>query len=172
MMVSEHLHKQNTTILLQIQADMLAYHAVSRFIRCPGPPTLTLLLAWRAPPARFARIVSRVSLPAHVSDRSSPDSLSIHTPEATYLLSNLSQMYSPELVVGRTAACCSDHQSFVSYGFPATQVFERNGPIVDPMYHNSGDTSQRDNYDFSQIVSIAKVTMAAVLTVAGYQVKA
>ncbi|RSH87355.1 hypothetical protein EHS25_003264 [Saitozyma podzolica] len=132
---AEHLHKQNTTILLQIQADMLAYHA-------PGEPL-------------------QLGLPE-----------SIHTPEATYLLSNLSQMYSPELVVGRTAACCSDHQSFVSYGFPATQVFERNGPIVDPMYHNSGDTSQRENYDFSQIVSIAKVTMAAVLTVAGYQVKA
>jgi hypothetical protein len=33
MMGSEHLHKQNTTILLQIQADMLAYHAVSQSLR-------------------------------------------------------------------------------------------------------------------------------------------
>jgi hypothetical protein len=38
------------------------------------------------------------------------------------------------------------------------------------MYHNSGDLSQRDGYDFDQIVSIAKVTMSAVLTVAGYSV--
>lgn len=47
----------------------------------------------------------------------------IGTPEAAWLLGNLSQIYSPELVVGTTAACCSDHQSFVGYGFPATQVF-------------------------------------------------
>ena len=64
-------------------------------------------------------------------------------------------------------------------GFPATQVFERAGPIVDPMYHNSGelaasvipgavahellaltctgDLSDRDGYDFEQIKSIAKI---------------
>jgi len=95
---------------------------------------------------------------------------SIGTPEAAYLIGNLSQMYSPELLVGRTAACCSDHQSFLMHGFPATQVYERNGWIIDPMYHNSGDVSQRENYDFGQVVSIAKVTMAAVLTVAGYRV--
>lgn len=85
-------------------------------------------------------------------------------------MGNLSALYSPELLVGRTAACCSDHQSFVEYGFPATQVFERNGPIADPMYHNSGDLSQREGYDFDQVASIAKVTMATVLTVAGYSV--
>jgi hypothetical protein len=38
------------------------------------------------------------------------------------------------------------------------------------MYHNSGDLSSREGYDFDQIVSIAKVTMSAILTVAGYQV--
>ena len=73
----------------------------------------------------------------------------------TQLVSNLSAIYSPELKVGFTPACCSDHQacgmiiypsngtdvglqSFHQMGFPATQVFERAGPIVDPMYHNSG----------------------------------
>ena len=49
-------------------------------------------------------------------------------------------------------------------------MFERNGWIADPMYHNSGDLSSREGYDFDQIVSIAKVTMSAVLTVAGYSV--
>jgi hypothetical protein len=39
------------------------------------------------------------------------------------------------------------------------------------MYHNSGDLSQREGYDFDQIVSIAKVTMSAVLTVAGYSIR-
>ncbi|WRT66385.1 uncharacterized protein IL334_003340 [Kwoniella shivajii] len=129
---AEHLHAKNTTILLQVQADMLAYHA-------PGEPL-------------------QLGLPE-----------SIHLPEATYLIGNLSQIYSPELVVGRTAACCSDHQSFVSYGFPATQVFERNGWIADPFYHNSGDLSQRDGYDFEQIVAIAKVTLSGLLSVAGYR---
>ncbi|WVW83924.1 hypothetical protein I302_105946 [Kwoniella bestiolae CBS 10118] len=128
---AEHLHEKNTTILLQVQADMLAYHA-------PGEPL-------------------QIGLPE-----------SIHLPEASWLIGNLSQIYSPELVVGKTAACCSDHQSFVSYGFPATQVFERNGWIADPFYHNSGDLSQRDNYDFEQVVSIAKVTLSGLLTVAGY----
>ncbi|WWC62168.1 uncharacterized protein I303_104761 [Kwoniella dejecticola CBS 10117] len=130
---AENLHKTSTTILLQVQADMLAYHA-------PGEPL-------------------QIGLPE-----------SIHLPEASYLIGNLSQIYSPELVVGKTAACCSDHQSFISYGFPATQVFERNGWIADPYYHNSGDLSQRDGYDFEQVVSIAKVTLAGLLTVAGYSV--
>ncbi|WWD17288.1 hypothetical protein CI109_101728 [Kwoniella shandongensis] len=132
---AEHLHAKNTTVILQVQADMLGYHA-------PGEPL-------------------QLGLPE-----------SIHLAEASYLIGNLSQIYSPELVVGTTAACCSDHQSFVSFGFPATQVFERNGWIADPFYHNSGDLTQREGYDFEQIVSIAKVTMAALLTVAGYKVKA
>ncbi|GHJ89025.1 hypothetical protein NliqN6_5427 [Naganishia liquefaciens] len=94
----------------------------------------------------------------------------IGTPEAAYLLGNLSRIYSPELVVGTTAACCSDHQSFLPYAFPATQVFERNGPIVDPCYHNICDVSMRVGYDFDQILSIAKVTFAGLLSVAGFEI--
>lgn len=93
----------------------------------------------------------------------------IDLPEASYLVANVSQLYAPELVVGRSAACCSDHQSFLSRGFPATQVFERNGPIADPMYHNSGDLSDREGYDANQIRSIAKVTMATLFEVAGWK---
>lgn len=81
----------------------------------------------------------------------------------------MSELYAPELVLGRTAACCSDHQSFHQLGFPATQVFERNGPIADPMYHNSGDLSDREGYDVEQIKSIAKVTLATLFEVAGWQ---
>ncbi|WVQ72448.1 hypothetical protein IAR50_002000 [Cryptococcus sp. DSM 104548] len=130
---AEYLHSKNASIVLQVQADMLGYHAVGETLQLGLPET-------------------------------------IHLPEASYLIGNISHLYSPELVVGTTAACCSDHQSFVSYGFPATQVFERNGDIVDPMYHNSGDLSQREGYDFEQIVAIAKVTLATLLTVAGYRV--
>jgi hypothetical protein len=54
---------------------------------------------------------------------------SIGTTEVTQLVANLSAIYSPELSVGFTAACCSDHQSFHEQGFPATQVFERAGPV-------------------------------------------
>ncbi|KAG6817893.1 hypothetical protein H0H87_001725 [Tephrocybe sp. NHM501043] len=46
----------------------------------------------------------------------------------TQLVANVSAIYSPELHVGFTPACCSDHQSFHEQGFPATQVFERAGP--------------------------------------------
>ncbi|KAI0752120.1 Zn-dependent exopeptidase [Fomes fomentarius] len=93
----------------------------------------------------------------------------IGTTEVTQLVANLSAIYSPELKVGFTPACCSDHQSFHQYGFPATQVFERAGPIADPMYHNSGDLSDRDGYDFEQIKSIAKIQFATLLHSAGFE---
>ncbi|KAJ7087384.1 Zn-dependent exopeptidase [Mycena crocata] len=93
----------------------------------------------------------------------------IGTTEVTQLVANVSAIYSPELRVGFTAACCSDHQSFHEQGFPATQVFERAGPIIDPMYHNSGDLSDRENYDFGQVKSIAKVQLATLLHSAGYE---
>ncbi|KAG1721080.1 uncharacterized protein EDB91DRAFT_1256690 [Suillus paluster] len=92
----------------------------------------------------------------------------IGTVEVAQLVSNMSAIYSPELTVGYTAACCSDHQSFHEQGFPATQVFERAGPIADPMYHNSADLSERPGYDLSQIRSIAKVQFATLLHAAGF----
>lgn len=93
----------------------------------------------------------------------------IGTPEVTQLVANISAIYSPELHVGVTPACCSDHQSFHEQGFPATQVFERAGPIADPMYHNSGDLSDRVGYDFDQLFAIAKVQFATVLHTAGFE---
>ncbi|KAJ6515525.1 Zn-dependent exopeptidase [Mycena sanguinolenta] len=93
----------------------------------------------------------------------------IGTPEVTQLVANVSAIYSPELRVGFTSACCSDHQSFHQQGFPASQLFERAGPIADPMYHNSGDLSDREGYDFDQVKSIAKVQLATLLHSAGYE---
>ncbi|KAG2355094.1 hypothetical protein BDR07DRAFT_1427259 [Suillus spraguei] len=92
----------------------------------------------------------------------------IGTPEVAQLVSNMSAIYSPELSVGLSAACCSDHQSFHEQGYASTQVFERAGPIADPMYHNSGDLSERPGYDLSQIRSIAKVQFATLLHAAGF----
>ncbi|KAI0789225.1 hypothetical protein C8Q75DRAFT_718867 [Abortiporus biennis] len=94
----------------------------------------------------------------------------IGTPEVTQLVANLSSIYSPELTVGNTPACCSDHQSFHEQGFPASQVFERAGPILDPMYHNSGDLSERYGYDLEQVKSIAKVQFATLLHSAGFDI--
>ena len=42
----------------------------------------------------------------------------------------------------------SSVKSFLQQGFPATMLFERNGPIADPMYHNSGMRSRLRNIDF------------------------
>ena len=78
----------------------------------------------------------------------------IGSPLAAQLVSNISAIYTPELTVGYSPACCSDHQSFYlngmilciftfevsltySPGFTATQMFERAGPIIDPQYHHS-----------------------------------
>jgi len=95
----------------------------------------------------------------------------IGTLEVAWLVANVSSLYSPELKLGVTPACCSDHQPFHENGFPATQMFERAGPIADPMYHNTGDVSDRDGFDFNQLRSIAKVQLATLLHVAGYEIK-
>ncbi|GAA5995318.1 uncharacterized protein JCM10292_005098 [Rhodotorula paludigena] len=87
--------------------------------------------------------------------------------EVADLVGNLSSVYTPELVVGYTPACCSDHQSFATLGLPSSWIFERNGPIADPCYHNSCDVSDRAGYDFEQIAAHAKVAMATVWEVAG-----
>ncbi|GAA5939083.1 M28 family metallopeptidase [Sporobolomyces koalae] len=90
----------------------------------------------------------------------------IGLPEAASLVGNISNIYVPELVVGRTNACCSDHSSFVDQQFAATWIFERNGPIADPCYHSSCDLSDRKGYDFEQIVMHTKVAFSTVWVVA------
>ncbi|KAJ8292126.1 Leucine aminopeptidase 1 [Rhodotorula toruloides] len=94
-----------------------------------------------------------------------PDKIGLK--EAGWLVGNLSEVYVPELVVGYTPACCSDHQSFVSNSYASTWIFERNGPIADPCYHNSCDLSAREGYSFEQIAAHAKVAMGLVWEVAG-----
>ncbi|BGP19535.1 hypothetical protein JCM10213_000135 [Rhodosporidiobolus nylandii] len=87
--------------------------------------------------------------------------------EAGWLVGNISEVYVPELVTGYTAACCSDHQTFVENAYPATWIFERNGPIADPCYHSSCDLSARPGYDFEQITAHAKVALAFVAEMGG-----
>jgi hypothetical protein len=129
---ARELRATNASLILMVQADMIAY-------RAPGEPFQLGLPRW------------------------------IGSSEVTQLVGNASKLYSPELHIGFTSACCSDHQSFHEQGFPASQVFERTGPIADPMYHNSGDLSDRKGYDFHQLYSIAKVQFATVLHAAGFE---
>ncbi|KAJ8474664.1 hypothetical protein ONZ51_g7073 [Trametes cubensis] len=93
----------------------------------------------------------------------------VGTPELTQILANVSAIYSPELTVGHFPyPGGSDHLSFHEQGYPAAQVYERADLIADPMYHSSGDLSDREGYDFEQIKSIAKVELATILHVAGF----
>ncbi|GAA94120.1 uncharacterized protein L969DRAFT_16339 [Mixia osmundae IAM 14324] len=85
------------------------------------------------------------------------------TAAATDLVSNISSMYAPQLRVGPTRACCSDHQSFFEQGLASTQLFERAGDIALPVYHDSHDLTTQKGYDFYQLKSIAQVMLATVL---------
>lgn len=91
--------------------------------------------------------------------------------QAAYLVGNISNKYVPELVVGRTPACCSDHQSYVQQGIAATWIFERNGPIADPCYHSSCDLSERKGYNFEQILAHVKVAFSTMWIVGGGRVE-
>ncbi|KAI9068828.1 Zn-dependent exopeptidase [Trametes sanguinea] len=94
------------------------------------------------------------------------------TAELTHILSNVSTIYSPELTVGYFPyPGGSDHQSFHEQGYPAAQVYERAGYTKDPMYHKTGDLSDREGFDFQQIKSIAKVELATILHVAGFELE-
>lgn len=40
--------------------------------------------------------------------------------------------------------------------------------VADPMYHNSGDLSEREGYDFDQLKAIAKVQVSMVFVCSQY----
>ncbi|KAI9222425.1 hypothetical protein BC828DRAFT_346042 [Blastocladiella britannica] len=88
------------------------------------------------------------------------------SPDASAVVSQVARAYVPEVVVGQTSACCSDHQSFYEQGFVSTQIYERNGPIADPFYHNKGDLARRSGYDYEQLQGLARIALATIVTVA------
>lgn len=119
---AQKMRSSGEDVLMMLQVDMVGY-------RKPGEPM------------QLAR----------------PDIIGLK--EAGWLVGNVSGIYAPELVVGYvcalslfrsppgrrskqradarsvasyTPACCSDHQSYVAQGYPATWIFERNGAIADP----------------------------------------
>ncbi|KDE08099.1 hypothetical protein MVLG_01581 [Microbotryum lychnidis-dioicae p1A1 Lamole] len=106
------------------------------------------------------------TVPGEPIQMARPDKIGL--PEATYLIGNVSEIYVPELQVGYTTACCSDHQSFEAVGYASTWVFERNGAIRDPCYHNSCDLSSRPGYNFDQVHATARAVLATLLEVGGF----
>jgi len=80
-------------------------------------------------------------------------------------VNDITRMYVPNLGVGISNSCCSDHQSFFEEGFPAVGYFENTGRASDyPYYHTSNDLPQYIN--FQQITLMAKAIAAATLTIA------
>lgn len=131
------LRDQEANITLMAHSDMLAYHVEGE------PPQLA-----------FPKFVN----PHIAAARTLTPNHRIGTQEVINLISLVASVYSPELVVGSAPVCvqttrrqplltynrqicCSDHMTFHERGFPAAQLFERGGPIADPMYHNSGKRS-------------------------------
>ena len=91
------------------------------------------------------------------------------TPAMTSVVEQLTRLYVPELEITDTNACCSDHQSFYSVGYPAVGFVEPKGYLVDPEYHHPGDLVNRPGYDVEQILMITKAIGACLLELAGYQ---
>jgi len=90
------------------------------------------------------------------------------TPDLEVLARSAVVTYVPELTIGITTACCSDHQSYFNRGIPATGFFERNGAIADNQYHRSEDLVARSGYDIEgQYQLLTKAVLASVATLAG-----
>jgi len=89
------------------------------------------------------------------------------TPALNSLLGQIAKEYVPQLTIGTSSACCTDHASFYNQGFPAASYFERNGAIADPMYHNVGDLVFREGYDLpAQYPAITRAILAGAATIA------
>lgn len=148
---AKYLRDQGTDVVMMLQIDMIGYRKAQEPVLPFSPLSLLQTLT------QILRSQMQMAFPDLIG-----------LAEARYFVSNISTIYAPEVVVGFTPACCSDHQSFVNQGFPATWVFERNGPIYDPCYHNSCDLSDRQGYDFEQIYQITRVVLASVLQLAKF----
>lgn len=112
---AQKLFQSNATVLIQVQSDMLAYHDEGETLQL-GFPDLCVPLPAALPSSSTSADPCVFLAPRRIG-----------APAAADLLRKFAAIYSPELVIGTSPACCSDHQSFHGFGFPATQVFERNG---------------------------------------------
>lgn len=80
---------------------------------------------------------------------------------------DLARQYVPDLLVGSSASCCSDHQSFTENGFPAIGYFENEGSASDyPHYHQSSDLLDLDVLDLELAKLISQACAATLMTFA------
>jgi len=89
------------------------------------------------------------------------------TATLTQVLHEISLLYVPDLVVGRTNGCCSDQQPFYINGFPAALFVEAGGFTIDPQYHRVGDVINRSGYSVELIKRISQAILAGAATLAG-----
>eukprot|EP01113_Clastostelium_recurvatum_P007084 TRINITY_DN1326_c0_g1_i3.p4 TRINITY_DN1326_c0_g1~~TRINITY_DN1326_c0_g1_i3.p4 ORF type:complete len:112 (+),score=30.90 TRINITY_DN1326_c0_g1_i3:816-1151(+) len=85
------------------------------------------------------------------------------TPELTAAIDAVIRKYLPQVVVGRSTACCSDQQPFFNNGFPAAFLLES---ASDPDYHKVTDVINRPNYSVELIRATAQIAIASVATLA------
>jgi len=76
------------------------------------------------------------------------------------------EKYVPDLAIGSNTACCSDQQPFYNVGVPSIAVTEAGGYTIDPAYHTTEDTWDRDDYDIEQLILIARSILATAGTIA------
>jgi len=77
----------------------------------------------------------------------------------------ITELYVPDLGVGISNSCCSDHQSFTEAGFSAIGYFEHEGSASNyPYYHTSFDLPKEINV--KQLHLESKAIMAAAFTYA------
>lgn len=89
----EELREAGANITVMLQSDMLGYRAPGEPAQLGLPDKCALLLAFHLP-----------------SNANKVSGSRIGTPEVAQLIWNTANIYSPELKVGYTPACCSDHQ--------------------------------------------------------------
>ena len=78
----------------------------------------------------------------------------------------ITALYVPELAIGTSPSCCSDHQSFTENGFSAIGFFENVGNASNyPHYHSS--TDELKYLDTEQMALISSAFMASTMTYLG-----
>jgi len=92
--------------------------------------------------------------------------LNYTTPALTEVAITAANTYAPGTSTGRNSRCCSDHRSFFSVGFAATDFSDTHGPIADPAYHSVNDVANREGFSFEQLAFNAQAMFATLLVVA------
>eukprot|EP01095_Lingulamoeba_sp_RSL-Kostka_P002776 TRINITY_DN13693_c0_g1_i1.p1 TRINITY_DN13693_c0_g1~~TRINITY_DN13693_c0_g1_i1.p1 ORF type:complete len:476 (-),score=121.09 TRINITY_DN13693_c0_g1_i1:102-1529(-) len=88
------------------------------------------------------------------------------TEDLLYYCNNITTLYFPTLTLGLTDSCCTDSQSFFVEGYNSIAYNEKGGYLVDPYYHSTGDTIEREGYSFEQLKIITQTVFASALTLA------